>query len=336
MAMYREGVYVAVKILVAEATNGEMREAQIMQKLASHHPRPKHVVHLLDNFELKSPNGCHQCLVFELLGPNVPDTIDAHFPSGRLPGKLAKAIAKQSLIGLDVLHQSGIGHGDLHTRNLAFTLPFIGNLTEEQFIEMLGKPEIGHVRRRDGNILEPGIPNYVVKPTSHQNLLQNSAPTIKIIDFGQSFSPTAVPQTLHTPLAVRAPEVLFQDTIDYRVDLWSMGCMLFELFVGQPPFDTFLLTPRILIGQMCEMASDDLPKRWQESFDTMNEGTSDEDTALDLQKWLEEVYFGGPHNNDLTRDDISRLGLIIGKLLYFEPSARASTRQILDDPWFQE
>lgn len=87
---------------------------------------------------------------------------------------------------------------------------------------------------------------------------------------------------------------------------------------------------------MCEMASDDLPKRWQESFDTMNEGTSDEDTALDLQKWLEEVYFGGPHNNDLTRDDISRLGLIIGKLLYFEPSARASTRQILDDPWFQE
>lgn len=113
MVIYREGAYVAVKILVAEATDGEIREAQIMQKLASHHPRPKHVVHLLDNFELKSPNGCHQCLVFELLGPNVPDTIDAHFPSGRLPGKLAKAIAKQSLIGLDVLHRSGIGHGGM-------------------------------------------------------------------------------------------------------------------------------------------------------------------------------------------------------------------------------
>jgi len=45
------------------------------------------------------------------------------------------------------------------------------------------------------------------------------APTIKIIDFGRSFSSTAVPQKLHTPLPVRAPEVLFKDSIDYRVDL---------------------------------------------------------------------------------------------------------------------
>lgn len=111
MAIYREGAYVAIKISVAEAADREMREVQIMQGLASHHPRPKHIVHLLDNFELKSPNGCHQCLVYELLGPNFPDTIDAHFPSGRLPGNLAKAIAKQSLIGLKALHQNGIGHG---------------------------------------------------------------------------------------------------------------------------------------------------------------------------------------------------------------------------------
>jgi len=68
----------------------------------------------------------------------------------------------------------------------------------------------------------------------------------------------------------------------------------------------------------------------------MNEGPSHEDTGLNLQKWLEEVYFGGPHNPDLTKDDILRLGLNIGKLLYFEPSARASAREILDDPWFQE
>lgn len=114
-----------------------------------------------------------------------------------------------------------------------------------------------------------------------------------------------------------------------------MDRQIFELFMGQPPFDTFLITPPILIGQMCELASDDLPQRWRGTLDTMNEGSSDEDTGLNLQKWLEELYFGGPPNPDLTRDDISKLGLIIGKLLCFEPSARASARQILDDPWFQ-
>lgn len=98
----------------------------------------------------------------------------------------------------------------------------------------------------------------------------------------------------------------------------------------------FLLTPQILIGQMGEMASDNLPRICQETLDTMSEGPNDEDTRPYLQKWLEEVYFGGPHNPDLTEEDMLRLGLIIGKLLYFEPSARASARQILDDPWLQE
>lgn len=41
--------------------------------LASHDPRPKHTVHMLDDFDLKGPNGFHKCLIYELLGPNVPD-----------------------------------------------------------------------------------------------------------------------------------------------------------------------------------------------------------------------------------------------------------------------
>jgi hypothetical protein len=111
---------------------------------------------------------------------------------------------------------------------------------------------------------------------------------------------------------------------------------LFELFTGQPLFDTFLLTPTILIGQMQEMASDDMPERWQGMLGRMNVGSGDESTGLDVQKWLEEVYLGGPHNPNLTRDDIVRLGQIIGKLLHFEPSARASARRVLGDAWFNE
>lgn len=63
-----------------------------MRELASHHPRLKHTVQMLDDFDLKGPNGSHKCLVYELLGPNIPDVIDTHFPGGRLPGKLAKVI----------------------------------------------------------------------------------------------------------------------------------------------------------------------------------------------------------------------------------------------------
>lgn len=86
------------------------------------------------------------------------------------------------------------------------------------------------------------------------------------------------------------------------------------------------------------MASDDIPERWQGIWDTMNtgDGRATENTGSNLQEWLEEVYFEGLKSPDLTREDIVRLGQIIGKLLKFEPSARASARQVLDDPWFNK
>ncbi|EGE80928.2 CMGC/SRPK protein kinase [Blastomyces dermatitidis ATCC 18188] len=229
----RDETYVAIKISVAERDHdAETRELQIMKQLSTLHPCLKYVMRMLDDFSLKGPNGSRQCLVYEPLGPNIPDTITAHFPSGRLPGKVAKVIAKQCLIGLDGLHQQNIGHGDLHTRNLAFTIPDTTNLPEEKFVEMLGEPEVGRVERRDGKELEPGVPEYIVRPSLHLTRLWNSTPIVKIVDFGESFLPTTVPQTLHTPLSVRAPEVIFQDCIDYRVDLWSMGCMVGR---GTPP-----------------------------------------------------------------------------------------------------
>jgi hypothetical protein len=108
----REEAYVAVKISFAETEhNGKTRELQTMRELASHHPPLKLTVQMLDFFDLKGPTGSHKCLVHELLGPNIPDVIDTHFPSGRLPWKLAKVIAKQSLVGLDGLRQQNIGHG---------------------------------------------------------------------------------------------------------------------------------------------------------------------------------------------------------------------------------
>jgi hypothetical protein len=86
------------------------------------------------------------------------------------------------------------------------------------------------------------------------------------------------------------------------------------------------------------MVTDDLPERWKEKWDTMNAGNgiAIESTGPNLQNWLEEVYFDSRLIPDLTREDIVRLGHIIGRLLHFEPSARASARQVLNDPWFNE
>ena len=52
-----------------------------------------------------------------------------------------------------------------------------------------------------------------------------------------------------------------------------------------------------------------------------------------LQEWPEEKYFDGVIKEDLARQDISKLGQIVGSLLRCEPYFRASARKILGDLW---
>ncbi|KAJ5513374.1 hypothetical protein N7463_002926, partial [Penicillium fimorum] len=333
----RDETYVAIKISTSKTeTNKPTLEFETVRQLASIDHRPRHVIQLLDNFDLQGPNGMHKCFVLEILGPNVDDMVNFHTPDSRLPGKLAKIIAKQALVGLDSLHRHKIGHGDLHTRNLAFTIPCTHGLPEERFMELLSKPDIGKVTRNDGKPIDIGVPEYLIGHTLYR-MESLSFNTIKIIDFGESFTLDQPPRNLNTPLAVRAPEILFNDDLDHRVDLWAMGCMLFELFVGQPPFDSLMSTPPMLAAQMQEMISDPLPVRWEDTWLEMRKEISpSSDPEIKLQEWLEELYFMSDRKAELSEDDIVQLGGIIGKLLRFEPSTRASAKEIFNDPWFRD
>lgn len=66
---------------------------------------------MIDHFSLAGPNGTHDCLVLELLGPSVADVVESYYQDDRLPARLAKSFAYHALQGLDVLTHHGIGHG---------------------------------------------------------------------------------------------------------------------------------------------------------------------------------------------------------------------------------
>lgn len=117
--------YVALKITMSE-TQSHSRELRVLRLLSSSsstHPGSQHVVQLLDDFQHAGPNGTHTCLVFEVLGPNVLTVFDAHCPHGRLPGKVAKRVCKQALLGLDFLHQHQVGHGGALRSTIARLFP---------------------------------------------------------------------------------------------------------------------------------------------------------------------------------------------------------------------
>ena len=113
---------------------------------------------------------------------------------------------------------------------MAFALPDIGSLRETELLLRLGHPQIAPVMSSDGKPLDDGVPHYVVEPTTYpigcNPLLDPISRPVKIIDFGQAFFDADPPKTLLTPHHLQTPEVIFGDTLDHRVDLWSSGSLV--------------------------------------------------------------------------------------------------------------
>lgn len=98
----------------------------------------QHIARLLDSFELHGPNGIHNCLVFELMGPTVNTMIEElpqfkprkYGMKVRYPPNMAKRILRQSLRAIKFLHDKKIAHGDIQPGNILFAGSDISSTTE--------------------------------------------------------------------------------------------------------------------------------------------------------------------------------------------------------------
>jgi serine/threonine protein kinase len=143
LIIHRHNQSVATKVARADAreTAGELR---LYGRLVSAASNRNHIVLPLDDFQHTGPNGKHQCLVFEPMGPSVgqalerfPDSLedvgsfdgppppppatDASNPTDLTLGQ-KKSLLKQLLLGLDCLHSNRIAHGDLNPGNFLLSI----------------------------------------------------------------------------------------------------------------------------------------------------------------------------------------------------------------------
>jgi len=74
-----------------------------------------------------------------------------------------------------------------------------------------------------------------------QNILLGKGGIVKLCDFGfaraMSINTLVLTSIKGTPLYM-SPELVQEKPYDHNSDLWSLGCILYELFVGTPPFYT--------------------------------------------------------------------------------------------------
>ncbi|KAL3311673.1 Serine/threonine-protein kinase 36 [Cichlidogyrus casuarinus] len=74
-----------------------------------------------------------------------------------------------------------------------------------------------------------------------QNILLDANGVVKLCDFGFAKSSNldtfVLTSIKGTPLYM-SPEIVQQRPYDHTADLWALGCILYELYVGYPPFNT--------------------------------------------------------------------------------------------------
>lgn len=63
--------------------------------------------------------------------------------------------------------------------------------------------------------------------------------SIKLIDFGCSCTEGNTLYTYIQSRFYRAPEVVLENEYDSKIDIWSYGCLLCEMFTGKPLFEAF-------------------------------------------------------------------------------------------------
>ncbi|KAJ9243799.1 hypothetical protein DTO280E4_3020 [Paecilomyces variotii] len=226
--------HVALKILKADASENNNRELSILSQLSItelDHPGKAHIVELLDHFEHIGPNGTHSCLVFPVM---ISDGKEMTLTGARHRTDYVRNVTKQILLGLDFLHKSHIIHCDLQPANIMFTPA--GVMPNEMFLQ---PPEFSPVKWLEGTKADNSAPNYLVSSQRRRGQLDNidiSTISVKIGDLGGATWDQQCDQWPVIPTALRSPELIHRNPWDANVDIWALGCVIFELATNEPLF----------------------------------------------------------------------------------------------------
>lgn len=114
----------SIKIKKAHASTDELQndpEINVMRALEEYYvsgpqDRPRSFVRLLDWFHHEGPNGIHNCLVTELLGPSILGMMRVNKTAGGFfaPDTVLRA-SRQLLEGISFAYQAGFVHGGMST-----------------------------------------------------------------------------------------------------------------------------------------------------------------------------------------------------------------------------
>lgn len=275
----KESRYIAIKIIdksnmKQDQINSTLKEIAIMRQLSN-----PNIVKLYNHQNSPDSKYCFLFLEYVSGGEIFNQIIKYTYFSENL----SRHILRQVALAVKYLHDNGIVHRDIKPENLLFE--------PSEFVQ----------RSRDEQLKARRISDDNNKVDEGKFSIENGSAgigVVKLADFGLSTLLRTSDSLAKTPcgtVGYTSPEQHMNMGYDKKVDMWALGCVLYTMVVGFPPFysntqDANDITEKVMKGQY--------------QF---------------LKPWFDEVSDGCKN--------------LISNLLTVDPIKRYSIDELLSDPW---
>jgi len=292
---------IALKIIknVEKYREAAKLEITVLKTIKDKDPYSKYLcVQMLDWFDYYG----HMCIAFDLLGLSVFDFLKEN---NYVPYTIEQVrhVTYQLCIAVKFLHDNKLTHTDLKPENILFVNSDYDVIYNAR-------------KKRD---------ERVVKKTD-----------IRVIDFGSATFDWEHHSTIVSTRHYRAPEVILELGWSQPCDVWSIGCILFELYLGFTLFQTHDNTEHLA---MMERILGPIPYRMAKRTRKTKyfyRGRLDWDEKSSAGRYVRENC--KPLKRYMQNDDDEHRSLIdlIQRLLEYEPDKRLTLAEALEHEFFRQ
>lgn len=139
--------------------------------------------------------------------------------------------------------------------------------SEQEIFHKLGQPNKDKVFTITGQDIDPSAPAHLIEPVVISSIdLQWLRDELLVVDLGQSFFYGKPPANgVGTPLSYRAPEAIFDQQASFWSDIWALSCIIFEIRLGTPLFESDFKGPPRWCGKWSKLGK--LPEPWWNAWE---------------------------------------------------------------------
>ncbi|KAJ8921798.1 hypothetical protein NQ315_008427 [Exocentrus adspersus] len=272
-------------------------EINVLEKLADRDPECAHLcVKMLDWFDYHG----HMCIAFEMLGLSVFDFFDNCYQP--YPLEQVRHIGYQLCYSVKFLHDNKLTHTDLKPENILFV-----DSDYDLVYNSKKRRDVKRVKRTD----------------------------VRLIDFGSATFDHEHHSTIVSTRHYRAPEVILELGWSQPCDVWSIGCILFELYLGITLFQTHDNREHLA---MMQRILGEIPVRMARKTKTkyFYRGKLEWDEKSSAGRYVRDNCKPLMRYKQSDEPDHNHLFDLVSKMLEYEPSERITLKEALQHPFFEK